>query len=95
MYAIRSYYASPQFKDISNLLHFTEEESHILKRAIDSIDENNLMKQNLKRKLGTVYDYKILAETLVKSKNSDNIRITSYNVCYTKLLRLFAKQVLY
>lgn len=65
--------SSPQFKDISNLLHFTEEESHILKRAIDSIDENNLLKQNLKKKLGTVYDYKILADTVVKGKNSDNI----------------------
>ncbi|MDD3686566.1 MAG: HTH domain-containing protein [Bacteroidales bacterium] len=65
--------SSPQFKDIANLLHFNEEESHILKKAIDSIDENNLLKQNLKRKLGTVYDYKILAETVVKGKNADNI----------------------
>ncbi len=72
--------SSPQFKDISNLLHFTEEESHILKRAIDSIDENNLMKQNLKRKLGTVYDYKILAETVVKSKNSDNINLLTESI---------------
>lgn len=72
--------SSPQFKDISNLLHFTEEESHILKRAIDSIDENNLMKQNLKRKLGTVYDYKILAETVVKSKNSDNINLLTGSI---------------
>ena len=65
--------SSPYFKDISSLLHFTEEESHILKKAIDSIDDNNLMKQNLKRKLATVYDYKILAETTVKGKNADNI----------------------
>jgi predicted DNA-binding transcriptional regulator YafY len=65
--------SSPHFKDIANLLHFTEEESHILKKAIDSIDENNLLKQNLKRKLGTLYDYKILAETVVKGRNSSNI----------------------
>lgn len=65
--------SSPHYKDISNLLHFTEEESHILKKAIDSIDENNLLKQNLKRKLATVYDYKILAETTVKGKNANNI----------------------
>lgn len=64
---------SPYFKDISSLLHFTEEESHILKKAIDSIDENNVMKQNLKRKLATVYDYKILAETTVKGKTADNV----------------------
>lgn len=67
--------SSPYFKDISSLLHFTEEESHILKKAIDSIDENNLMKQNLKRKLATVYDYKILAETTVKGKTADNVNL--------------------
>ena len=65
--------SSPHFKDISKLLHFSEEESHILKSAIDSIDENNLLKQNLKRKLATVYDYKILAKTIIKSQNAANI----------------------
>ena len=65
--------ASPYFKDISSLVHFTEEEAYILKSAIESIDENNLIKQNLKKKLYTVYDYKILAETVVKGKNSINI----------------------
>ncbi len=65
--------SSPYFKDISSLVHFTEEEAFILKSAIESIDENNLIKQNLKKKLYTVYDYKILAETVVKGKNSINI----------------------
>ena len=65
--------SSPYFKDISSLVHFTEEEAYILKTAIESIDENNLIKQNLKKKLYTVYDYKILAETVVKGKNSINI----------------------
>ncbi len=62
--------SSPYFKDISSLIHFTEEEAWILKSAIENIDENNLIKQNLKKKLYTVYDYKILAETVVKGKNS-------------------------
>lgn len=65
--------SSPYFKDISSLIHFTEEEAWILKSAIESIDENNLIKQNLKKKLYTVYDYKILAETVVKGKDSLNI----------------------
>jgi predicted DNA-binding transcriptional regulator YafY len=60
--------SSPYFRDISSLVHFTEEEAYILKNAIESIDENNLIKQNLKRKLYTVYDYRILAETIVKGK---------------------------
>lgn len=66
---------SPHFKDISDLLHFTEEESHILQKAIDSIAETNIYKQNLKKKLGTLYDYKILAETTHKGIIADNINI--------------------
>ena len=65
--------SSPYFKDISSLVHFTEEEAYILKSAIESIDENNLIKQNLKKKLYTIYNYKVLAETVVKSKNINNV----------------------
>lgn len=65
--------SSPYFKDISKLIHFTEEEAHVLKKAIESIDETNLLKQNLKKKLYTVYDYRILAETVTKGKNASNI----------------------
>lgn len=66
--------SSPYFKDISELIHFTEEEAYILKSAIESIDENNLLKQNLKKKLYTVYDYKILADTIVSGKNARNVQ---------------------
>ena len=66
--------SSPYFKDISELIHFTEEEAYILKSAIESIDEHNILKQNLKKKLYTVYDYKILAETIVNGKHSRNVR---------------------
>ena len=67
--------SSPYFKDISQLIHFTEEEAYILKSAIESIDETNLLKQNLKKKLYTVYDYKILAETVVHRKVAKNINV--------------------
>ena len=66
--------SSPYFTEISELIHFTEEEAYILKSAIESIDENNILKQNLKKKLYTVYDYKILAETIVHSRLSRNVR---------------------
>ena len=67
--------SSPYFKEISELIHFTEEEAYILKSAIESIDDNNLLKQNLKKKLYTVYDYKILAETIVDGKNSRIVKL--------------------
>lgn len=66
--------SSPYFKDISELIHFTDEEACILKSAIESIDENNILKQNLKKKLYTVYDYKILADTIVNGKNGRNVQ---------------------
>ena len=64
---------SPHFKDISQLVHFTEEEAVILKRAIENIDDTNLLKQNLKKKLYSVYDSKTLADTVVKGKNATNV----------------------
>ncbi len=66
--------ASPHFRDISQLVHFTEEEAVILKSAIESIDDTNQLKQNLKRKLYSVYDNKTLADTVVRGKNAPNIR---------------------
>ena len=66
---------SPYFKDISQLIHFTDEEAYILKSAIESIDETNLLKQNLKKKLYTVYDYKILADTVVHGKDAKNVNM--------------------
>ena len=65
---------SPHFRDISQLVHFTEEEAVILKSAIESIDDSNLLKQNLKRKLCSVYDNKTLADTVVRGRNAPNIR---------------------
>ena len=64
---------SRYFKDISQLIHFTKEEAYILKSAIESIDESNLLKQNLKKKLHTVYDYRILADTVVHGKDARNV----------------------
>ena len=64
---------SPHFKDISQLVHVTEEEAVILKRAIESIDDTNMLKQNLKRKLYSVYDNKILADTIVRGNNAATV----------------------
>lgn len=64
---------SPYFKDISQLVHFTEEEAVILRRAIESIDDTNLLKTNLKRKLYSVYDSKALANTVVKGAAASNV----------------------
>ena len=64
---------SPHFREISQLVHFTEEEAVILRRAIESIDDTNLLKQNLKRKLCSVYDNKTLAQTVMRGRQAPNI----------------------
>lgn len=64
---------SRYFKDISQLIHFTEEEAYILNSAIESIDPTNAIKQNLKSKLASVYDFKMLAECVVKGENARNV----------------------
>lgn len=65
--------SSPYFKDITSLVHFTEEEAYILKRAIESVDANTMLKQDLKRKLYKVYDYDILSEIVVRNGIADNV----------------------
>lgn len=65
---------SPFFKDISQLIHFSKEEAYMISQVIEAIDNSNVIKQNLKKKLASVYDYKIIAESVIKGKNADNIR---------------------
>ena len=65
---------SPYFKEISDLVYFSQEEAYILKSAIDTIDDSNLLKQNLKKKLYSIYDYKLVADIIVKPKNKNNVQ---------------------
>jgi predicted DNA-binding transcriptional regulator YafY len=64
---------SPYFREISELLHFSREEAVILQKAIHSIDNENLLKQNLIQKLYALYDFDRVANTIVKKEYSENI----------------------
>lgn len=64
---------SPYFREISELLHFSREEAVILQKAIHSIDNENLLKQNLINKLYALYDFNRVANTIVKKEYSENI----------------------
>lgn len=61
---------SPYFQEISELLHFSREEAHILYDAIHSINNENLLKQNLIRKLYSLYESNNIARTIVKQQQS-------------------------
>jgi predicted DNA-binding transcriptional regulator YafY len=64
---------SPHFKDISQLIHFTDEEAHIVNQLIDALDDTNTLKQNLRRKLSSVYDSTAVANCIVRGKNATNV----------------------
>ena len=61
-------------KEISDLVHFSTEEAYILHRAIDSIDSNTALKQNLKKKLYNLYNYPWLADVVVKPEQGENVQ---------------------
>lgn len=64
---------SRKTRDLRDLLYFTDEEAYILKAAIESIDETNVLKQNLKKKLYSIYDYKLVADIVVSPKTKNNV----------------------
>jgi len=61
------------FKELGDLLHFSEEEAYILKKAIHTIDDTNLLKSNLIKKLYSLYDSDRIVETVVKPGNSHTV----------------------
>lgn len=64
---------SRYFKDISQLVHFTDEEAHIVNQLIEALDDTNTLKQNLRRKLTTIYDCTSMAQSIVRGKNATNV----------------------
>ena len=64
---------SRYFKEISQLIHFADEEAHIVNRLIEGLDNTNMLKQNLRKKLSAVYNCTSLADCVVEGKNAINI----------------------
>jgi len=64
----------PQLKELSELLYFSEEEAIILNKAIMAIDDNNLLKTNLRKKLYSIYDFDRVAETIIHPEHAANIQ---------------------
>ena len=64
---------SRYFQDISQLVHFTDEEAHIVNQLIAGLDDTNMLKQNLRRKLSSVYNCTSMANSIVKGENAQNV----------------------
>jgi predicted DNA-binding transcriptional regulator YafY len=76
------------YKDLSELLHFSEEESGILSNAIDSIEATSGLKEQLKKKLYSIYNFDRVATPLVKKHNQKIVEELSQAITAQKQVRL-------
>lgn len=60
-------------QDISQLLHFTEEEAFILSKAIHTIEDGSEMKEKLVKKLYSLYDFDRVIYAITKKEETENI----------------------
>ena len=90
IYKITSY--DKEYKDLSQLVYFSEEEAIILSHLIENLDSTNSLKAGLKHKLAAVYDSTSIAdyidnkakfdivETLADAvKNKRQVRLKNYS----------------
>ena len=59
--------------DFNKLIYFTEEEAYITAKLIEGIDNNNVLKRDLQRKLASVYDSTSIANYIDNSSNAANV----------------------
>ncbi|MGE4346137.1 MAG: helix-turn-helix transcriptional regulator [Flavobacteriaceae bacterium] len=60
-------------QDISQLLHFTEEEAFILSKAIHTIEDGSELKEKLVKKLYSLYDFDRVIYAITKKEETENI----------------------
>lgn len=59
--------------DFNKLIYFTEEEAYMTARLIEGIDNNNVLKRDLQRKLASIYDSTSIANYIDNSANAVNV----------------------
>ena len=65
--------SSPEYRDLSKLIHFSEEEAYILSKAIHAIDDENKFKNELYEKLYYLFDSEKTIHKLIPRKKSENV----------------------
>lgn len=61
------------FKDITQLIYFTDEEAFLVNKLIDGLTDTNVIKENLRRKLSTIYNSTAIADCVVRKENAENV----------------------
>lgn len=59
--------------DFNRLIYFTEEEAYMTAKLIEGIDNNNVLKRDLQRKLASVYDSTSIANYIDNAANAANV----------------------
>lgn len=59
--------------DFNKLIYFTEEEAYLVAKMIEGIDNNNVLKRDLQRKLASVYDSTSIANFIDNTSNAANV----------------------
>ena len=61
--------------DIGDLLHFSKEEAWMLNEAIQKIPGKNAIKENLTKKLTSIYGAESMVKNMIKQEDSEQVRI--------------------
>lgn len=64
---------SNEYKDLTKLVHFSEEEAHILSKAIHLIDDESKFKNDLYEKLFVLFDSEKAVNKIVRKESSENV----------------------
>ena len=59
--------------DFNKLIYFTEEEAYIVAKMINGIDNNNVLKRDLQRKLASIYDSTSIANFIDNTATAANV----------------------
>lgn len=66
--------------DFNKLIYFTEEEAFLTAKLIEGIDNNNVLKRDLQRKLASVYDSTSIANYIDNPANAANVEALAYAI---------------
>lgn len=70
--------------DFNKLIYFTEEEAYIVAKMINGIDNNNILKRDLQRKLASVYDSTSIANYVDNPANAANVEALANAIKHKK-----------
>lgn len=60
--------------DLNKIIYFSDEEASVISQLIEGLDNTNALKQNLARKLATVYESAPVTDFIDRKSNAQNIR---------------------